>query len=243
LEHEEAAASVGFAPNGRELVIAHNYGTVTIWALDRIDVGGAVPGHVDLISATALSPDGLGAASGAADGSIYLWSTQTGCRCGSLDAHSKQVNSIAYSPDGSEVASGASDWKVCVWDTRCLRLRMSLKGEYPGVVHNVAYSPDGSLLSGVKTIGTDVWDTRSGLRIGGGLFVDPATVPGPNVNPAVSLEQSKWESVVRRVGDEATLAWWPVQLAHVTSHRQHKVWAGAAGNQVYIIRLEGGDAP
>jgi hypothetical protein len=47
------------------------------------------------------------------------------------------------------------------------------------------------------------------------------------------------ETVIEQAQDGEPLAWFPTALEHITTQPSGRIWAGAAGNHLYIISLEG----
>jgi hypothetical protein len=47
-----------------------------------------------------------------------------------------------------------------------------------------------------------------------------------------------WETAIERASDGQYVAWFPVALRDIATHPSGRVWAGAVGNHLYLIRLE-----
>lgn len=131
-------------------------------------------GHSGNINATAFSPDGRYALSGADDHTLRLWDIVSGKEIRTFHGHSAEVTSVAFSPDGRRVVSGSNDMTVRVWDAAggtCLHI---LSG-HTFYVRTVAVSPDGRyILSGsgyrymsVNRPDTDarLWDLTTGKEV------------------------------------------------------------------------------
>ena len=73
-------------------------------------------GHLDTVTALALSPDRQQLATGGRDGTVRVWTIATG-QSRLLWQHRFFVDDIAYSPDGAWLGSTSKDSTVRVWDT------------------------------------------------------------------------------------------------------------------------------
>ena len=86
------------------------------------------------------------------------------------------------------------------------------------------------------------WDAETGqfLRVIEGGGDAASSSPEPPRSPWRAVARGL-ETVVEPAEGGAPVAWLPVSLEYVTSHLDGRVWAGASGSHVYIVRLE--DAP
>ncbi|CAG9460280.1 unnamed protein product [Pedinophyceae sp. YPF-701] len=75
-------------------------------------------GHDDLITALAMSPDGVTAASGSmgTNSDVLVWDLPSGAIKFRLSEHDKLVTSLAFSHDGRLLVSAGEDGRIIVWD-------------------------------------------------------------------------------------------------------------------------------
>ncbi|HEV3257452.1 MAG TPA: WD40 repeat domain-containing protein, partial [Gemmataceae bacterium] len=134
----------------------------------------AATGHMAPVTAVALSPDGLTAASAGQDLAVRLWSLKHGMfrEQAVLKGHTAAINSLQFAPDGQTLASAGAEKTVRLWDVARGRLKNMLKGCKTGVVA-IAYAPDGKA---VVTVGGAAsyrefkwWDPVAGTEVDGFL--------------------------------------------------------------------------
>ncbi|KAL5485795.1 hypothetical protein ACEPAI_6837 [Sanghuangporus weigelae] len=139
----ENVISVALSPDGRRIVSASKYDTISIWDMDSGDlVLDWLKGHTDSIYSLALSPDGKRFASGSLDKTIRIWNVDSGeLVSGPFKTHTSGVWSVAFSPNNKLLVSGSEDKTICVWDVDSGELVLvPLKGHYHRVT-SVMFSP------------------------------------------------------------------------------------------------------
>jgi WD40 repeat protein len=159
------------------------------------------------------------------------------------------VDSVSYSPDGRRIASGSLDRTVRVWDTQS-GAELAILREHGDYVNSVSYSPDGRRIAArsgdlslceFRDNTVRVWDAQSGecLEVVQGSGDVHAIAAGPPQFPFRALARGL-ETVVERADNGQPLGCFPVSLGHIVTHPCGHAWAGASGNHLYIITLEGG---
>jgi len=130
-------------------------------------------GHVDTISAVAISADGGRALTGGNDGMVRLWETASGRCLRMMASHTDTVSSVAISGDGRRAVSAAGDpvspsqpsgddTTMRLWDLESGRVLRALSGHSSGVLA-VALGSDGRLaLSGSNDRTARLWDLDTG---------------------------------------------------------------------------------
>ena len=148
--------------------------------------------------------------------------------------------SLSYSLDRRRIVSGSSDKTVRVWDAeagtelRCLR-------RHKDPVYRVSYSPDGRrVVSGSADNTVRVWDAETGkcLEVIRGTGDVAAIAAGPSRLPWRALARGL-ETVIESQATGSPVAWFPAALRLITTHPSGRTWAGADGNHLYILTLEG----
>lgn len=138
--------------------------TPAVSGLKLLSSTAPTAGHLQAVSALALSPDGKRLATGSYDQTVRLWDTTTfeNREVAVLKGHYQPISSIAFSPDSKLVATGSLDFTVRLWEVATGRQLAVMVG-HTGGVHTLAFSPDGQTLasgSGDKTI--KLWHVPDG---------------------------------------------------------------------------------
>ncbi|WP_437752636.1 TIR domain-containing protein [Sorangium sp. So ce1389] len=114
-------------------------------------------GHLDSVTACAITPDGERVVSGSSDTTLKVWDLASGHLLSTLEGHTARINACAISPDGERVVSASSDRTLKVWDLASGRLLSTLEGHTDGV-NACAISPDGErIVSGSSDKRLIVW--------------------------------------------------------------------------------------
>lgn len=118
--------------------------------------------RLDVVTAVAISADGMRALTCGADGLIELWDLEQMERLHRLSArHRHGVRAIAMSADASLAVSGSRDTDLLVWDLHAAVVRHPLQGHTESVT-SVALSADGAIAVSGSDDGTvRMWDTRT----------------------------------------------------------------------------------
>lgn len=133
--------SMSFAPDGQTIACGLQSGAI---ALHRVDTGELLHpehGHLAMIDALAISPDGSMVATAGAESTIRLWDRATGKLLRCLDSDDPNgVRSLAWSPDGKHLAAATALRQVLIWALDTGRRLHQLQGRF------VAFAPDGRLI-------------------------------------------------------------------------------------------------
>jgi len=177
----DAARSLAFSPDGKQIASGYQYGSVRLWDVDKTlagkytvnkqsEEGRPEPaqtiriGDVALVS-LAYSPDGKRLATGSADYRITLLDLINRKVLRSFVAHDGEVTALAFSPDGTRLASASHDRTVKVWDSSSGKELLTLAG-HSGPVEAVAWSADGkSIASAIDKTHIRLWDASTGKTL------------------------------------------------------------------------------
>ena len=170
----DAARSLAFSPDGKQLASGYQYGSVRLWDVDEtiaVKEGNTADsaqtiriGDVALVS-LAYSPDGKRLAVGSADYRITLLDLINRKVLHSFVGHDGEVTALAFSPDGTRLASASHDRTVKVWDSSSGKKLLTLAG-HSGPVEAVAYSADGkSIASAIDKTHIRLWDASTGKTL------------------------------------------------------------------------------
>ena len=89
-----------------------------------------------------------------------------------------------------------------------------------------------------------MWDAQDRQYLGGilGSGDVKAIAEGESKFPFGHIARVN-ETVIERAEDDEPLAWFPTALEHIETTPCGRIWAGAAGNHLYIISLQGTSEP
>jgi WD40 repeat protein len=146
---------------------------IKLWDLENLQPIRTLTGHLDIIPALAISPDGKLLISGSADKTIHLWEVQTGKRLSSLRIHSDTVLALAISPNGQLLASSSFYDPIILWDLNHWQKRHAFSG-HSARIDTLTFSPlspedamasEGILASGSSDMTIKLWDIARGEEI------------------------------------------------------------------------------
>ncbi|NPV65869.1 MAG: protein kinase [Anaerolineae bacterium] len=177
-----SAASIAFSPDGALAATAtgqylgsNESSAITLWQLANASPGSTppsvtLPGHAEVVTVIAFSPDGTQLASGSVDQTVRLWAvTPDGAAAPvgePMPGHASAVISLAFSPDGSRLASGDDDGMILLWDAATGAASGDPLQGHSDSVTALAFSPDGRrLASGSRDGQIVLWDTTDSRQI------------------------------------------------------------------------------
>ncbi|MFJ9036885.1 NACHT and WD repeat domain-containing protein [Streptomyces sp. NPDC102406] len=168
---ERGTSGVAWSPDGRQLAVSSDDGTVRVWRPDRDDRPTVLTGDGAEMYGVAWSPDGRELAAACRDGTVRVRSTDTWTESAVLrhDAatggREEGVGAVAWSPDGRHLASTGSDCAVRLWDADTYAACAVLRG-HRRMVWSVTWSPDGShVAAGGEDGVVRVWSVATGAVV------------------------------------------------------------------------------
>lgn len=161
--------AVAYAPDGNELAIGREDGTIRVWHPLQHRELALLSGHSDAVRALAYSSDGNTLFSASVDATVVRWERRDeGFEARPLSReHALNVLGLACAPDDATFATVSEDRTVRVWNNPpTAKPRWVLNG-HTSTVWSVAYSPTAEhLASAGKDRTARIWDLRSGDQIG-----------------------------------------------------------------------------
>jgi WD40 repeat protein len=163
----------GFSPDGRIVALGGlapfeemaRAGEMDIWDSNTGEsLGRLLEPHAEPRS-SALSADGLTAATGYKDGSVNLWSPPNAKVRFTFTDGKAAVDALALTANGKTLAAGDSAGMVRIWDTASRELRATLKG-HTGSVSALIFTAETILLSAGEDGTLRRWDVGSGMELG-----------------------------------------------------------------------------
>ncbi|MBX7218658.1 MAG: SUMF1/EgtB/PvdO family nonheme iron enzyme [Blastocatellia bacterium] len=160
--HQDFVLSVGFSPDGRQLVTASADHTARLWDLKTGHEILCLKGHRTEVNAAAFSPDGKRVVTAGADGTAKVWDATTGRELVTLAGHGSSVTSAGFSSDGQRLVTSSQDRTAKIWDVATGKPLLSLTGHQGGLT-SVAFSLDRKRIVTGSSDGTaKIWDAVSG---------------------------------------------------------------------------------
>ncbi|MFI7642585.1 NACHT and WD repeat domain-containing protein [Nonomuraea sp. NPDC049400] len=208
IAQERTLSSAVISADGR-FVAAQKNKSIVFWDIARRAETGpriTVPGHTDLITAMATSPDGATVATAGFDNRVRLFDAATGreLQGPSYAAQGGFVNAMAFSPDGRRLAFTASDYSVRLWDVPNRRaVGIGLIPE-DGSTNTLAFGPDGEVLvTGLSDGDVQLWDLRTYRPLGSPMI--------GHAKGVTALSYSRDGTTVATVSDDKTARLWDVR--------------------------------
>jgi WD40 repeat protein len=164
LNPPEGTRTVSFSPDGSQLAVGADGGSISLWKLDGGRRTATMKFTTPKLPMVAFRPDGKSLISGQWDGSVRLWNVAS--RSSSIIMPDPDgAGGIAMSPDGRKVARSEGK-KIRIFDVAGNRTTRTLSGHTKSV-GSVAFSPDGRLLASTSSLDDTVriWDVASGRSL------------------------------------------------------------------------------
>ncbi|HUG17705.1 MAG TPA: Gfo/Idh/MocA family oxidoreductase, partial [Planctomycetaceae bacterium] len=121
VEHEKAAFSAVFSPDGKFLVTTSLDSKCNVYDVATQKPVGFFDGHGRPTNAAVFAAGSqvvISGAGGRAKGKndVILWLTESGDELGKISAHEQPIKALALHPDGKTLAVGSEDQTVSIWN-------------------------------------------------------------------------------------------------------------------------------
>lgn len=125
----------------------------------------APEGHIDVISQTVVTPDGLRFVTASCDGTLRVWDVNTCRTLRVLDGHTSYVNDVALTADGRKCVSASGDHTLRIWELRTGECTGIFRGHTKSVMA-VAMCTDGCTCASASIDGSvRLWNLGSGKQV------------------------------------------------------------------------------
>jgi centriolar protein POC1 len=138
--HRKPVFDIKSINNKKELLVASEDGTVSIWSLETLQLIHTLKVSADTVRCISISPDEKQVAFGCRDNDIKIYDLIDYTPIATLKGHSMAVFSLQYAPDGSYLVSGSRDAQVKIWDTASYELTENIPAHLFAVNH-IAFHP------------------------------------------------------------------------------------------------------
>jgi WD40 repeat protein len=151
--------NVAFTPDGKQMVVAGQTGSLTIWDVASGKEVRRVAGRRNIGTFLAYSPDGKTLAAGSMDGVVQTWDLASGKRLGLYDVpRHNQVGRLQYTTDGRLLSCGSNGPSVQVWDVLAEK-SLTPVGGHQTAISALAFTANGKALVSASNDGTLLfWD-------------------------------------------------------------------------------------
>jgi len=101
----------------RELLIASEDGTVSVWSLDTLEMVHSIKVSADTVRCIAIAPDEKQVTFGCRDNTIKVYDLDDYTLIKTIHGHTMSVFALTYSTDGTYLVSGGRDAQLKIWDS------------------------------------------------------------------------------------------------------------------------------
>jgi centriolar protein POC1 len=138
--HRKPIFDIKSVNSKKELLIASEDGTVSIWSLETLQLVHTIKVSNDTVRCISISPDEKQVAFGCRDNDIKVYDLEDYTLISTLTGHTMAVFSLQYSPAGDYLVSGSRDAQVKIWDTTTFEQITNIPAHLFAVNH-IAFHP------------------------------------------------------------------------------------------------------
>jgi len=115
--HTKPVFDIKSVNSKKELLVASEDGTVSIWNMDTLQLLHTINVSNDTVRCISITPNEKQAAFGCRDNQIKIYDIEDYTLAKTLHGHTMAVFSLQYSPAGDYLVSGSRDAQVKIWDS------------------------------------------------------------------------------------------------------------------------------
>ncbi len=158
--HRKPIFDIKSVNSKKELLIASEDGTVSVWNVDTLQIVHTIHVSADTVRCISISPDEKQVAFGCRDNQIKIYDLEDYTLLASLQGHTMAVFSLQYSPQSDYLVSGSRDAQVKIWNTSTFELVENIPAHLFAVNHIVfhptePYFATASMDKSIKIWGSD----------------------------------------------------------------------------------------
>jgi len=120
--HQKPVFDIKSVTGKRELLVASEDGTVSVWNLASLELLHVVHVSHDTVRSISVSPDEKTVAFGCRNNHVYIYDLSDYTVIKALPGHTMPVFSLQFFPGGDFLISGSRDAQLKIWDTRSFEL-------------------------------------------------------------------------------------------------------------------------
>lgn len=133
--HQKPIFDIKSVNHKKELLIASEDGTVSVWSLDSLALLHHIKVSADTVRCITVSPDEKQVAFGCRDNQVKVYDLEDYTLIKTLHGHTMSVFSLSYSTDGTYLVSGGRDAQLKIWDTASYGLVKNIPAHLFAVNH------------------------------------------------------------------------------------------------------------
>lgn len=138
--HHKPIFDIKSVNSKKELLVASEDGTVSIWSLDTLQLVHNIKVSDDTVRCISISPDEKQVAFGCRNSEIKIYDLEDYTLINTLKGHTMAVFSLQYAPDSSYLVSGSRDAQIKIWNTTSFELIENIPAHLFAINH-IAFHP------------------------------------------------------------------------------------------------------
>ena len=138
--HRKPIFDIKSVKGKKELLIASEDGTVSVWSLDTLQLLHTIKVSADTVRCISISPNEKQVAFGCRDNQVKVYDLEDYTLLSTLQGHTMAVFSLQYSPLGDYLVSGSRDAQSKIWNAATFELMHNIPAHLFAVNH-IAFHP------------------------------------------------------------------------------------------------------
>lgn len=138
-QHQKPVFDIKNISGKKEVLVASEDGTVSIWSLDTLQLLHVLVISADTVRSIAVSADQKQIAFGCRDNHIQVYKAGDYSYLTTLSGHTMAIFTTQYTPDGRYLLSGARDAQLKIWDAQNYQLVQNIPAHLFAINHIVCH--------------------------------------------------------------------------------------------------------